>query len=201
VVDAVHKTAALLESEGHQVELIDGAQDGVPASFADDFILYWAFLAAALTFGGKKLVDPSFDAKGLTPFTRGLANHARRNALRIPGAVRRLKAAQHHYDAYMGARDIIVSPTVSDPAPTLEHLGRDVDYDSHIHRLAQWAAYTPLHNAVGAPAITLPLGFDSDAGVPVGVQLAARTGQERLLLEVALQLEAAAPFVHMDSAG
>ncbi len=191
VTDAVDRTATLLESLGHQVDVAD---DVLTQGFADDFILYWAFLAGALAVGGKRIVDPSFDASRLTSFTRGLANHAKVNLHRVPGAVRRLRALQGTYDSHMGTADIVVSPTVSDPAPTLEYLGRHISYEDHIDRLARWAAYTPLQNAVGAPAVTLPLGHDPDLGLPVGVHFAARVGQERLLLELALQVEQAQPF-------
>ena len=56
------------------------------------------------------------------------------------------------------------------------------------------AAYTPLHNVVGAPGISLPVALDLDLMLPVGVHLAARVGQERLLLELALQVEEARSF-------
>jgi len=85
VTDAVDRTATLLESLGHQVDVAD---DVLTQGFADDFILYWAFLAGALAVGGKRIVDPSFDASRLTSFTRGLANHAKVNLHRVPGAVR-----------------------------------------------------------------------------------------------------------------
>lgn len=52
---------------------------------------------------------------------------------------------------------------------------------------------TQLFNQTGQPAISLPL-YQSADGLPVGVQLAARFGDEATLLRVAAQLEAAAPW-------
>ena len=98
------------------------------------------------------------------------------------------------YHQHLGRCDVVISPTVSDPAPTLAYFGRDLDYATHMDRLMKWAAYTPLHNVSGAPAISLPLGYDTALGLPVGVHFAARVGQERLLLELALQVEEARPF-------
>ncbi|RME20389.1 MAG: amidase [Deltaproteobacteria bacterium] len=57
--------------------------------------------------------------------------------------------------------------------------------------------YTPnteLFNQTGQPAISLPLHW-SDAGLPIGVQLAAAMGREDLLIRVASQLEQAAPWI------
>jgi amidase len=52
---------------------------------------------------------------------------------------------------------------------------------------------TQLMNKTGQPAISLPLG-QSATGLPIGVQLAAAMGREDLLVRVAAQLEAAAPW-------
>jgi len=43
--------------------------------------------------------------------------------------------------------------------------------------------------------VSLPLHWTRD-GLPVGVQLVAAAGREDLLLRVASQLEAAAPWAH-----
>ncbi|MSP56586.1 MAG: amidase [Myxococcales bacterium] len=53
---------------------------------------------------------------------------------------------------------------------------------------------TQLFNQTGQPAISLPLHWTPD-GLPVGVQLAAAMGGEDLLLRVAAQIEAAAPWI------
>lgn len=47
-------------------------------------------------------------------------------------------------------------------------------------------------NVTGQPAISLPLATFSD-GMPLGIQLVARPGDEATLLRVAGQLEAATP--------
>lgn len=53
---------------------------------------------------------------------------------------------------------------------------------------------TQLFNQTGQPAISLPLGV-SGAGLPIGVQIAARLGEEGTLLRVASQIEAAKPWI------
>ena len=62
-------------------------------------------------------------------------------------------------------------------------------------RAGQFVAFTPQFNASGQPAINLPLHWN-DAGLPIGVQLVAAYGREDLLIRVAAQLEAAAPWAH-----
>jgi amidase len=53
--------------------------------------------------------------------------------------------------------------------------------------------FTTQSNISGQPAISLPLHVSAD-GLPVGVQLVAGFGREDLLIRVAAQLEAAAPW-------
>ena len=55
-----------------------------------------------------------------------------------------------------------------------------------------WCFAAPF-SVTGQPAISLPIGL-TGSGLPVGVQLVAALGREDLLLRVAAQLEAAAPW-------
>ena len=65
-----------------------------------------------------------------------------------------------------------------------------------IGRILEWIAFTPIQNATGDPAISLPMGSTS-TGLPVGVQLAAARGYDRRLVEVAYELEQARPFARI----
>jgi amidase len=58
----------------------------------------------------------------------------------------------------------------------------------------EWVGFTPLANATGAPAISLPLGFDEPSNLPVGMMFNAPVGEDGLLLRLALELESARPF-------
>ena len=56
-----------------------------------------------------------------------------------------------------------------------------------------WESFLPIFNATGQPAISLPL-HQSEAGLPIGMQLVAAFGQEALLLRLAAQHEEALPW-------
>ena len=58
---------------------------------------------------------------------------------------------------------------------------------------ADMAAFTPLFNTTGQPAISLPLHW-SEAGLPVGVQLIGKPWGEAELIRLAAQLEQAMPW-------
>lgn len=54
---------------------------------------------------------------------------------------------------------------------------------------------TQLFNQTGQPAMSVPL-FWNEAGLPIGVQLAARFGDEATLFRIAAQLEQARPWIN-----
>jgi amidase len=90
--------------------------------------------------------------------------------------------------------DLLVTPTVCEPAPPLAELdpGRH-DPFALLERMAPHIAFTEPFNVTGHPALSLPMHWTPE-GLPVGVQLVARVGREDLLFQVGAQLEAARPW-------
>jgi amidase len=184
------KTAALLEELGHKVTTIDNP---VPRQFVDDFLLYWSFLAFALVRGGRRAFGASFDRARLDNLTLGLERYAGRNLHRLPIAIARLARTRRITERLSRTYDVVLTPTLADEPPRIGHLDPTADYQQIIDRLVDWVSYTPLQNATGEPAISLPLA-ESASGVPVGMMFAAPVGQEVRLLELAYELEEAQPW-------
>ncbi len=191
---AVRGTADLLAELGHDVA--DYAIQ-IPRSFKGDFIDYWSVLALSVTRDGRKLFDPAFDRNALEPLTIGLASRAARRLPKMPIVIARLLASARAYERSFGDVDLVLSPVLAHTTPELGHLGADLPWQTHLDRVANYAGFTPLHNATGAPSISLPLGGTA-TGLPVGVMLSARRGADRRLLEIAYELEEARPFRHID---
>jgi amidase len=188
---ATVRTAALLEELGHRVEHVDEVP--VPASFVDDFVLYWTLLSMALVRGGRKRFGPSFDKSRLDNLTLGLDRHAARNLHRLPMAIARLAATKWRTREFTRRFDVVLTPTLAEQSPLIGHLDPMALYQQIIDRLIDWVAFTPLHNITGDPAISLPLAQTVD-GLPIGMMFAAPTGAEATLLELAYELEQAQPF-------
>ena len=184
------KSAALLEELGHKVTEIDNP---VPARFKDDFLLYWQFLALAIVRGGRRMIAPSFDRTKLDNLTLGLERNAARNLYKLPVAIARLSASRRITARLSTIYDAVLMPTLADETPRIGHLDPMASYEQVMERLLDWVAFTPLQNATGDPAISLPLA-ESAAGMPVGMMLSTVRGQEARLLELAYELEAARPW-------
>jgi len=60
-------------------------------------------------------------------------------------------------------------------------------------RGAERLPFYPAWNVTGQPAASVPAGFDDD-GLPVGVQLIARRGDDARLVALGGQLERARPW-------
>ncbi len=187
---AVRDTALLLEKLGHTVV---EAPLPVDETFAADFLHYWGFLAFGTRTFGKKVMGPDFDKTKTDGLTNGLARSFVRNIHRTPGAIRRLKRAEKAYTASFADYDLVMSPTLGFKTPVLGHLSPAVPFAELMPRLVAYAAFTPLNNIVGSPAMSLPLGVSAE-GMPIGVHFSAEHGDERALLELAFELEAAKPF-------
>lgn len=187
---AVLATSDLLGSLGHDVVEVPLPVD---KTFMEDFKHYWGLLAFSTQHFGRKVMSPDFDKTLTDPLTRGLARRFVRQAWRTPLAIRGLKRSELRYRAAFADVDVIVSPTLAYATPELGYLSPAVDFPVMFERLVQYAAFTPLNNAAGGPAISLPLGRSS-ADMPIGVHFSADHGDEQTLLELAYELEAAQPF-------
>jgi amidase len=90
--------------------------------------------------------------------------------------------------------DVLVTPTMPEPAAKLGELAPDTDdVFGILPRMGTYAMFTSLFNITGQPAISLPLHWSAD-GLPVGVQLIAAYGREDVLIRLASQLEQARPW-------
>jgi amidase len=189
-VEAVHKAAALCEELGHEVQEI---KVPISAQFADDFLLYWGMLAASISHLGKLAVDRHMDTGNLEPLTHGLAKHFTRNLLKFPFALRRLYQFEAQYATAFADLDVLLSPTLGQPAPPLGYLALDLPFEQARERLVNFASFTAAQNVAGAPAISLPMHHTAE-GIPVGAHFAAAMGHEFRLIELALEIEQAQPF-------
>ena len=189
VADLTRKTAKLLADLGHHVEEVAVP---APATFPDDFVLYWALLAGAIVRTGRLTHGRQWDPTRLDNLTLGLERHLRRHLHRVPGAIRRLRATREVSRAFHEQYDVALSPVVATATPLVGHLDPTQDYDVVMGRLLDWVAFTPWHNVTGDPAVSLPLATTS-AGLPQGMMIGAGLGREGLLLALGLELEEALP--------
>jgi amidase len=191
VRDAVLATARLCQTLGHTVDPIPCPFDG---GVTDDFLRYWGFFAWAQVRTARLALHWHFDRSKLEPWSRGIAATFARAKLRTIAAIWRLRRFSRAFATVTDRYDVLVFPTLAEPAPPLGALAGDRPFAATFERVRSYAAaFTPLANVAGAPAISLPMGRTA-TGLPIGVQFAAAHGRDRMLLDLALALEAAQPW-------
>ncbi|WP_132992343.1 amidase [Gordonia zhaorongruii] len=193
---ALMETVDLLESLGHRVNTVPLPVD---RSFVDQFIDYWGLLAFGIDRLGKVSVGKGFDRSQVDSFTRGLSNTFLRHFYRLPGDVLGLKRGSRIFRAIFDEFDVVLSPTLGHVTPRIGDLAPTGDFDEILDGLIRYVSFTPANNVSGTPAVSLPLGSTPD-GLPVGVHLCTDLGDERTLLELSYELEAARPFARIQDA-
>ncbi|GAB3213954.1 amidase [Marinactinospora endophytica] len=184
VLAAYEEATRLLLRLGHEVEEIPVPFD---PGMLDLFGTVWAVMA------GRAVVAAEREAR-LRPLTRWLRERAARTtAAQYLDATAGLQQAARAALPRMAPYDAVLTPTLAEPpAP----VGRFTDLDDPAAEFREMTLYTPfgtVYNITGQPAVNLPLHWNTE-GLPIGVMLAGRIGDEATLLSLSAQLEAARPW-------
>jgi len=89
--------------------------------------------------------------------------------------------------------DVLLSPVMTTPPYLIGYHAPTVPFATLLDRVTDDVGYTPIHNAAGTTAMSIPLNWSHD-GLPIGSQFAAWRGGEATLLALAYELEAARPW-------
>jgi amidase len=97
-------------------------------------------------------------------------------------------------ERFLAGRDLLLTPPVATAPPAAAAWSRRSWTANVVSSLRWTGGFAAPWNLAGWPALSLPAGHDAAAGVPLGVQLVARPGDESLLLAVAALIEARQPW-------
>jgi amidase len=192
---AVQSTVKLLESLGH--ELVEDAPKYDWDRFLDTVHVIWtAFTALSMDgLGGALGRKPTPD--GVEAVTWACYEDGKRwSALDLLGALDHHNAVSRQVAPFFAGVDAFLTPTIGRAPAPLGEIDQNkaglaaIDWTRQVF---EYVPFTALYNTTGQPAISLPLHWNA-AGVPIGVQLAGRFGDEATLLRLAAQLEAARPW-------
>ena len=188
---AVRDAATLLEGLGHHIEVSHPPVLDDPST-AQTFGARWCVQALRTVTATGQLVGRPLTADDVEPITwimaeagKGFTGLDYANAM-YASAVFTRKVASWWDEGF----DLLLTPTLGAPPPKLGEL---LNPAGGAAAVAALVPYTTHFNVTGQPAISLPLHWN-EAGLPIGVQLAAPYGREDLLLRIAAQLEQAAPW-------
>jgi len=195
VEKAVRASAQLLERLGHKVEESKMEING--PEFIDTFLGLFASFTMQYEARIELLVGGAIRREEtLEPWTLGLIEMAKSRGGIQPCSQRAIKVfteAGAALEQLFKTYDVILSPVMRVPPQRIGWHSPTLDFNTLLERLLDELGYTPLHNAVGTPAMSVPLHWTRD-GLPVGSQFVAWRGGEAMLLGLAYELEEARPW-------
>jgi amidase len=187
VQDVLMKSAELLRRLGHEVRDQPLAFDGPAAGIA--LVELWEASISRLLPAIEQQLGRPLAKDDLEPRRFQMAERGRRYSEdQLRAAAGALGDAVSRYLAQFDSLDIYMTPVFATEPVKLGVFDPMGAWDDQRERLMEYACYCWIDNSAGTPAITLPLGWSPD-GLPIGVQFAARPGGERVLIELAYQLE------------
>jgi Asp-tRNA(Asn)/Glu-tRNA(Gln) amidotransferase A subunit family amidase len=194
-IAAARQAAKLLESLGHHIEEAAPRVD-VAALGTANFAAISTALAADVE-DRAKLTGIAPSPEVLEKVTLTFLDYSKQfRGIDVARANNVFQSLAIAIGTFMTDYDIILSPTLA--APPLELGVLDLMPDDFAKWGATIAAFTPwtgLFNATGQPSMSLPLSVAKD-GLPIGVLMTGRYGDEATLLRLAGQVERAAPWAH-----
>jgi amidase len=180
--DAARAAARLLEELGHDV--VEAAPPWHDDSVLDRFSYLWRM--------GPALYGVPLDS--LEPLNRALAEAAlETSALEYAQAVIALQRYARRVAAFWDDVDVVLTPTLAKLPVPIGWVFEPDDPWEQFRRGGEFTPFTPALNVTGQPAASVP--WDVAEGLPVGVQLIARAGDEATLIRLAAQLEEARPWL------
>lgn len=206
---AVARAARLCEALGHRVE--EARLPAIGMTFFRDFVRVVAVCTAAELDYLRTRLGLRGSRHNLETATRLLARLGRLvGGAEALGAVQRLQQLARAMGVFHEQVDVLITPVTALPPPRIGKLAprgvrallQTLLAGPGVGRLLRWPAlldasildgfrftpFPPVQNATGQPALAVPMGLGPD-GLPRGVQLVGRYGDEATLLGLAAQLE------------
>jgi amidase len=192
-VAAVKDAAALCEELGHHVEEARPPLD--PEQLGDAFDVVWTGGISTAIEGWSRRLGRSVTRDDVEALTWAVDEHGRAwKATDYLLAIAELQRASRAIAVWHQSYDLWLTPTVSSPPPPLGRFDSiPEDPLRGYERDAEFCPFTPVQNFSGQPAMSVPLWWN-ESELPVGVQFAARFGDESTLFRLAGQLEQARPW-------
>ncbi|HEY8337944.1 MAG TPA: amidase [Tardiphaga sp.] len=155
-----------------------------PPGATEDGLMPLQHAGLAAIHGADFLKDPAqFDPDVARQIERGLTWRGADVAAAL-GASAAISTA---FAAFFCEFDLLLAPTVPCVAWPLTQLGPQMIGEKEASPRSH-AVFTPFVNHARLPAISIPCGHDA-RGLPFGIQIIARRGQDRLLLSAANRIE------------
>ncbi|TIL30815.1 amidase [Mesorhizobium sp.] len=194
VLNAVESTAALLQEMGHTVTDIDPPYESIEYT---RIMLAGSSVSASSLEDAARAMSRPINADTLEPINLRLYEYGRNSQGRARELQEILRRMRLRVGEAIHAFDILLTATM--PTVALPHGGiysttnPTLSAEGFKEADAALFQYTGVFNVTGQPSVSLPLA-QSARGLPIGVQIVGRFGDEATLVRIARDLEEARPW-------
>lgn len=190
---ASEQTADLCRGLGHEVVPARLEVDWQPLGDATRIVIA-AHLRATLDARaeqlGRELVQD--DVESMAWFMA--KSIVERGANEYAKSVKLIHQTTRSVEGFLEDFDVLLTPTMATPPSELGKLSlSNPDIEEFITCLAESTGFTQLLNASGHPSASVPLHWN-EQGLPIGVQITGRFGDEATLFRLGAQLEQTQPW-------
>lgn len=194
IKEAQDDVARLLTELGHNVEVIEHPVNGI--EFFENFS--FAFLPKF-----RPLLTTVTAITGRTPAESGLLSRWTATMIETSrnftdDQIRQGNAYFENTEAMYGGvfnkYDLLFTPVSPDETPLLGLMKPSDSWDEKGHLFERVMSITAPTNAVGDCAISVPLSVSKATGMPIGSMFQAKAGGDKMLYELAYELEEARPW-------
>lgn len=193
--EATIDAARLCESLGHVVEEVDPSRLSYPNLFKHYGVLFSCGVGHFIKYWenemGKKIGEDDVESMTWTSFQAGL-KWTGADYLTALGKIQEFSRKVAGWYHQSGC-DLLLTPTLSIPPVKLGSIQNAENPMTGFKLTNALVALTYIQNMTGQPAMSVPLYWNEN-NIPIGVQFAARYGEEGLLFSLAGQLEKARPW-------
>ncbi|HXG66401.1 MAG TPA: amidase [Blastocatellia bacterium] len=192
-VAAVRDAVALLTDLGHEV--VEAAPAIPGEMLLEAFMTVWAAGCAQTIDGMARMTGQAPAEDRLEPLTWAFYHMGqRRSASDYLLAIQALQRISRGVAQFFKDYDVWLTPTLGEPPLPLGAFDPTPENPMQgMMRAATFVPFTPICNATGQPAMSVPLYWNAE-GLPVGTHFVGRFGDEATLFRLAAQLEAARPW-------
>ena len=192
-IAAAEDAAKLCAGLGHDVEPAELSIDVEGFARASQVIIA-ANLRATLLDRAAEL-GRELSPEDVEPMTHVMASVVKDvEAADYARAIRTIHGLGRQVAHFLERYDVILTPTLATPPFEIGRLSLSAsDLPVFMESLLGTIGFTQLFNATGNPGASIPL-YWNEAGLPIGVQLVGRFGDEATLLRLAAQLEQERPW-------
>ena len=191
-LDAAKAAAELCAELGH---IVEEAEPAFEPALGEKFSAIWIGFLGWTVEDWSRRMGRAPRQEDFEPWTWRMLEAARvQTTADYLLALQDLQAASRELARFLDTYDLMLTPTVAEPPMPLGSFDY-VDGNRKRAREAVFAlaAFTPLSNVTGNPAMSVPLHWTAD-GLPVGAHFIARAAEEATLFRLAAQLEEARPW-------